>query len=226
MVDLLEPLKAKLVCMEVPDLDIEFPYNPKEFSLSRNGGFTKKNKGGGPWGGITWECATPDELKFDVVLDVTEPELTLAGMGALMMPISSLASLYGMKDTRSVLDHIMILHKMTIPRWIEENKYKRPPFVAFLWGGFQFFGGIQQVESKVVLFDFRGIPKRAEVSISLLGQAFHEPKDPAELTGAVDEYPYETLDPMLQTMVGRKLGALGDIDPRVARMGAAETKSL
>ena len=226
MVDLLEPIKAKLVCMEDKNLEIEFPYNPKEFSLSRNGGFTKKNKGGGPWGGITWECATPDELKFDVVLDVTEPDLGIAGMGALMLPISSLASLAGMLDTTSVLDHIMTLHKMTIPRWIERDKYKRPPFVAFLWGGFQFFGGIQQVESKVVLFDFRGIPKRAEVSISLLGQAFHEPKDPAELTGAVDGYEYEELESMSATMSLRAMADLGSTDPRVMLMGDAETKSL
>lgn len=188
-----EPIKANLICVEDSSLKLELPYNPKEFSITRSSGFQKKNKGGGPWGGITWECASPDQLKFDIVLDVSMPESGMTSMAALMMPISSLASIAGMSDTRSVIDDIMILHDMTIPRWIEKDKYKRPPFVAFLWGDFQFFGAIESVESKCVLFDFRGIPKRAEVSISMLGQAFNAPKDPGELTGAVDNFKYGTL---------------------------------
>jgi len=217
----MEPIKAKLVCLEVSDLELEFPYNPKEFTISRNSGFTAKNKGGGPWGGITWECAKPDELKFDVVLDVTEPDLGLAGMAALMLPISSLASMVGMADTTSVIDDIMVLHDMTIPRWIEKDKYKRPPFCAFLWGDFQFFGGVQSVESKAVLFDFRGIPKRAEVSIAMLGQAFNAPKDPTVLTGATDDFSYDKMSSTKLTVP-----ASFSTDPRLALFGKASKKSF
>lgn len=180
----IEPMKAKLVCLEDSSLSWDFKYNPKEFSLTRQGGYSAKPKGDGPWGGIQWECAKPDELSFDIVLDVTEPDLGLAGNLALLAPISSLASLAGMLDTTSVLEDISALHQLTIPRQHPDQKdVQRPPYVAFLWGDFQFFGGISSIESKVVLFDFGGIPKRAEVSIKMVGQALHAPKDEYELAG-------------------------------------------
>ena len=84
-----EPVKAKLVCLEVSNLELKFPYNPKEFTVTRNSGVTKKNKGSGPWGGVTWECATPDQLKFDVVLDVSMPDSDVASASSLMLPIAS-----------------------------------------------------------------------------------------------------------------------------------------
>lgn len=211
-----EPIKAQLFCLEDSSLTLELPYNPKEFSITRTSGFQKKDKGGGPWGGVQWSCAQPDALKFDIVLDVSMPEAGLAGAAALMFPISSQASRSGMDDTRSVLEEIMVLHNMTIPRWIDPKKaYKRPPFVAFLWGDFQFFGAIDSIDSKCVLFDFRGIPKRAEVSISMLGQAFNAPKDPGELTGAIDNYKYKSLawkDPNYKPTM----------DPRRAAFGASD----
>ncbi|MFT4976224.1 MAG: hypothetical protein ACI8S6_002120 [Myxococcota bacterium] len=215
-----EPIKAKLVCLEVSGLELEFPYNPKEFSLTRNSGFSAKDKGGGPWGGIKADCAKPDELKFDFVLDCSEPEDSLA-MAALMLPISSLASLAGMADTTSVLKDVMTLHDMTIQRNVDaEGNYKRPPFCAFLWGDFQFFGGIVTVDTKAVLFDFRGIPKRAEVNISMLGQAFQAPKDASELTGTSTTYSYKSL--------GKKLTVPTDMsmDPRLALFGKASAKKL
>ena len=192
-----EPVKAKLVCLEVSNLELKFPYNPKEFTVTRNSGFTKKNKGSGPWGGVTWECATPDQLKFDVVLDVSMPDSDVASASSLMLPISSTDAQSGSLDSRSVLTDIVTLHKMTIPRWVKVDKYKRPPFVAFLWGDFQFFGAIESVESKAVLFNVNGIPKRAEVSISMLGQAFVAPKDSADLAGAGKDFKYETLNAQL-----------------------------
>lgn len=184
----IEPMKAKLVCLEDSSLSWDFKYNPKEFTLKREGGFQAKPKGDGPWGGIQWECAKPDTLDFEVVLDVTEPDLGLAGNLALLAPISSLAALAGMLDTTSVLEDISALHKLTIPRQHpDQEDVQRPPYVAFLWGDFQFFGGIASISSKVILFDFGGIPKRAEVSISMVGQAMHAPADEYELGGGYNK---------------------------------------
>ena len=186
-----EPIKAKLVCLEDSKLSWIFQYNPKEFSLTRQGGFTAKPKGDGPWGGIQWECAKPDELSFEIVLDATEPDLEKLGplasaatALALMAPVSSLASLLGQEDTNTVINDIARLHQLTIPRQHKTEKdVVRPPYVAFLWGNFQFFGGVTSIDSKVVLFDFGGIPKRAEVSIKMIGQSFNAPKDEYELAG-------------------------------------------
>jgi hypothetical protein len=182
-----EPMKAKLVCLENAALSWDFKYNPKEFSLTRQGGFAAKSKADGPWGGIQWECAKPDELSFDIILDATAPDLgafaSLAPL-ALLAPISSLAALAGQADTNSVLPDIAALHQLTIPGHLPGQKdVQRPPYVAFLWGNFQFFGGISSIESKIILFDFGGIPKRAEVSIKMIGQSLHAPKDEFELAG-------------------------------------------
>lgn len=182
-----EPMKAKLVCLEDSDLSWDFKYNPKEFSLTRQGGYSAKPKGDGPWGGIQWECAKPDELSFDIILDATAPDLgafaSLAPL-ALLAPIPSLAALAGQADTNSVLPDIAALHQLTIPRQHpDQEDVQRPPYVAFLWGNFQFFGGISSIESKVILFDFGGIPKRAEVSIKMVGQSLHSPVDEYELAG-------------------------------------------
>lgn len=115
---------------------------------------------------------------------------------ALMLPISSKAAEMGERDTRSVLVDIVRLHKMTIPMWVEVNKYKRPPFVAFIWGDVQFLGAIESVESKAVLFSREGIPKRAEVSISMLGQAFEAPAGSTALTGT-HKHTDETMSPAM-----------------------------
>mgnify|MGYP005737067345 CR=1 FL=1 len=115
---------------------------------------------------------------------MTEPDLGLAGNLALLAPISSLAAAVGMLDTTSVLTDVAKLHKLTIPYKTKANpKVLRPPYVAFTWGDFQFFGGIQSIDSKVILFDIGGIPKRAEVSISMIGQAMYAPTDEYELAG-------------------------------------------
>jgi hypothetical protein len=71
-----------------------------------------------------------------------------------------------------------------------------------------------------VLFDFRGIPKRAEVSISMLGQAFNSPTDPGELAGAIDNYKYKSLkwkDPKV---------IMPTMDPRLAAFGKATVKTF
>ncbi|MEL6350108.1 MAG: hypothetical protein AAFV53_43815 [Myxococcota bacterium] len=175
---MIEPLKASIVALE-GSTEIDFLYNPKEFTLTRNSGFTQRSKGDGPYGGIHWECAKPDELKFDVVIDVSEPEINFfSPMAATqLLPISSLASLVGYADKTSVLPEIEKLVKLTKPGKVSMKlkdktiEVHRPPFVAFIWGDFEFFGGIQSIDSKVVLFNPLGVPKRAEVSISMLGQA-------------------------------------------------------
>lgn len=221
---MLEPLKATLMSLEGGP-SIDFPYNPKEFTVTRNSGFQARSKGDGPWGGIHWECAKPDELKFDVVLDVSELDLGMAGMATQLLPISSTLALLGMLDGTSVIDEIAELIELTIPGKVEMTlrdktiEVVRPPFCAFVWADFQFFGGVQSVDSKVVLFNPFGIPKRAEVSITMLGMAVigdvKAPSEPEELAGyyGKDGYKYSSLDsfPMfmsLATLTDSRIAAL------------------
>ena len=209
-----EPVKAKLICLEA-SYELEFPYNPKELSIERQSGFSAKDKGGGPWGGIRWECAKPDKLSFEFVLDATEPSTGLVTAG-LMLPISSTAAMLGMLNMDNVLKQIKTLHQMTIPHWYKKDVAKRPPFCAFLWGNFQFFGGIESITSKCVLFDVNGLPKRAEVNLSMIGQAMHAPSSPEELTGMEDGYSYKTLSSGRFT--SKKMSI--SMDPRVAMLGS------
>jgi hypothetical protein len=74
------------------------------------------------------------------------------------------------------------LYKLTLPGE-DEKKTKRPPVCAFVWGNFQFFGGLTDFSAKFVLFDSKGLPRRAEVSISMMGQAMHVPGEKGEIFG-------------------------------------------
>ena len=221
----MDPVKAQLVCLEA-SLKLKLPYNPKELTLERSSGFQGRNKGKGAWGGLQWECARPDKLSFEIVLDVTEPEGGLMNTAMLMAPISSVAAMKGMADTTSVLTDIKILHEMTIPRWYsKDDGAARPPMCVFLWGDLEFFGGIETVTSKCVLFDFRGIPKRAEVSISMLGQAMYAPKSPEDLTGTGD-FTFENLSSSPTAFAAAVAAAQADAaaaiasDPRVKALAA------
>jgi len=193
---MLEPSKATLICLENGDLSWDFKYNPKEFSLKRSSGYQALDKAEGPWGGLRAECAKPDELSFDLILDTTEPDLGMAGNLALLAPVSSLAALaQSLLNTDSVMDDVASLYKLTLPG--QDSKQEdviRPPLCAFVWGNFQFFGGVTSIDVKLVLFDLSGLPRRAEIQMSMMGQAMHVPKDKKELFGNYGgSYKYESL---------------------------------
>ena len=180
-----DPTKAKLVCLENSKLSWDFQYNPKEFSLKRSSGFQAVDKAEGPWGGLRAECSKPDELSFEIILDKTEPDYGLIGNLALLAPVSSIAAAAeSFLNTDSVMADVSQLYKLTLPGEDPDKPGAyRPPLCAFVWGNFQFFGGVTDFNAKFVLFDVKGLPRRAEVSISMMGQAMHVPSDKAELFG-------------------------------------------
>ena len=192
---MLEPSKAKLICLENSSFSWEFQYNPKEFSLKRSSGFSAKDKADGPWGAISADCSKPDELSFEFVLDQTEPDLGMLGNLTQLAPVSSLAAkAQSLLNKDNVMEDVGNLYKMTIPHE-DANKAKRPPLCGFLWGNFQFFGGVTGLDVKFVLFDISGLPRRAEVSMTMLGQAMHVPSKAEELFGnfAGTGYKYKKL---------------------------------
>ena len=152
---------------------------------------------------------------MEFVIDVSEASTALE-TAALLLPISSLASLAGMLDTSSILSKLGSLYTLSIPHKISNGgpESYRPPYVAFLWGDFQFFGAVQNIDTKVVLFDFGGIPKRAEVSLTMLGQAMNPPGKSEELAGIYNP-PYKWLSLTKKDMIM----PMKSTDIRVALLG-------
>jgi hypothetical protein len=184
--------KAKLVCLENNALSWDFQYNPKEFTLSRSSGYQNIDKSEGPWGGLRAECSKADTLDFEVTLDQTEPDYGLLGNLALLAPVSSsMASAQSFANTDSVMEDVTKLYKLTLPGEDPKTGAKRPPLCAFVWGNFQFFGGLTDITVKFVLFDSKGLPRRADVTIKMLGQAMNVPGKKEELFGDYSESGYK-----------------------------------
>jgi hypothetical protein len=203
-----DPSKAKLVCLENSSLSWDFQYNPKEFSLKRSSGYENNDKAEGPWGGLKAQCSKADELSFELILDQTEPDYGLIGNLALLAPVSSIAAAAeSFLNTDSVMDDVSQLYKLTLPGEDPVTKARRPPLCAFVWGNFQFFGGLTDFNAKFVLFDVKGLPRRAEVSISMLGQAMNVPGDKRELFGDYNKSGYKY--PSLSTFTKSKVTSYG-----------------
>jgi len=189
-------MKAKLFAMDTVSglKDHGFQYNPKSLDLKRGSAFKNRDSSGGssPFGAIEYGCPTADSLSIDFVMDSTRvlgggcqvgPLMTMGGDLAasaieavasvlpvvpMSGPISTAAE---MIHPGSIIDPLANLHKFTMPAYDKTLKQKRAPFCCFVWGQFKFYGGVDSISAKITLFDFKGRPQRAEVSMSFLGIA-------------------------------------------------------
>jgi hypothetical protein len=79
------------------------------------------------------------------------------------------------ENTNNVLEPVSKIYRLTLPV-NDANAVLRLPAVAFLWGGFQFYGIITSLKTDFLIFDSKGDPRRAKVSITMNGRAFHKPR--------------------------------------------------
>lgn len=149
-----EPTKAELYCLDKSE-SIEFQFNPTSFKFNRKVTWAEGKNAGQPWTNLSFSFGGNDTMDVSLLLDETEPDE------------------YETTNTRSVLDSIIQFHKLTMPLKITDgaDEIIRPPVVAFLWEQFQFQGVVQGFDVELLLFDATGRPKRAKVTLQLMGKA-------------------------------------------------------
>ena len=176
----------------------EFPFNPSSLKYNRKVQWDKKDILSDAWPGLVYSKGVAAELSFSLLLDETESDNPLAAamagivpnpfalpVGAAMSgPAGTLAALATVKassaarsripkNTKSVTGRIAALQQFTLPLVDDprpnEANAKRPPFVTFTWGDFQFVGVVKSLDAEVLLFDGNGNPKRATVQVGMEG---------------------------------------------------------
>jgi len=164
---------------------IEFPFNPTEMTLKRGKTFDSGDTAGNAnYTGLKWEKSELDSLDFTFIIDESEDTPSLSNpLAALhqMLPISpippnllpsKMAKFLPGVNGNSVKDTVDDLYRLTllVDKTDESGVLKRPSLIDFVWGDFEFAGGVESLDVKYLLFDSDGTPKRAEVTMSLKGQ--------------------------------------------------------
>lgn len=132
--------------------NIDFKFNPTQFSLDRAVQWEDTRPMKEAYGILSFTGGSSDTLSFTTMLDTTEEE----GKDIL----SSVKAIYGLTDAT-----------------ITEATYQRPPMVKFVWKDFLFTGVISSVKFDFTLYSPEGKPLRADVSITMLGRAFADQLD-------------------------------------------------
>ena len=150
-----EPTKAQLFCLDDSNRSITFQFNPTSFKFSRKVNWAEGKNAGMPWTTLSFSYGGNDSLNFSLLLDQSE------------------ADEEGATNDESVLTDILDFYKLTMPLRVTQggDEVIRPPLVAFIWEQFQFQGVVQRLDVEMLLFDDTGRPRRAMVTVALLGRA-------------------------------------------------------
>lgn len=148
--------RARIDCLDDGDRSIEVPFNPTSFKLGRKVNWAEQAPALQPWTTLQYGNGGSDTLGVTLLLDESESD-------------------------RSVLKPIRRFYELTLPMQVGE--VIRPPCVIFAWENFEFQGVVQSVDFEVTLFDSAGRPKRANVSLALLGRAFSEARSVKDFFG-------------------------------------------
>jgi hypothetical protein len=189
-----------------PKCEVTFPFNPTELEVTRGCGFSFENSDSNSvndYGGLKFGGAKSDELSMSFILDTSEPSLSDTKYGAFMMapvimsspsmdPIKSAKGIpyfEGAVNPDSVTEVLEVINMMTKLSDDDRKKKKKdaaaviyPRLVQFTWGEeIKFSGAIEKFSFKIILFDSDGTPKRAEVSLGLIGVYGEYKKKPEDL---------------------------------------------
>lgn len=170
--------KAVLESKDKPSEKIKFQFNPTQVSLTI-GCNVSEGKGGGPIKSnripIQSTGPKPSTLKFDFILDSTEPDITNGlNMLNMMNPVilSSPSLLVGPMGAIDVVSQVNTIMKWTdvLEDTKKSNLSPRPPVIYFDWKkAIQFTGMISSLSFDYLLFDSDGTPLRVKVSLELKG---------------------------------------------------------
>ncbi len=163
------PVRAILHNLDDAGKDFAFPFNPETLSLQR-GSLMESGDQAGNFAGLRAGRGQNDTLSFDIWLDASDIGSKVAYAASAVSPVTS--SIAG--TTGSVLEDMQTLYDLTKKK-VESGKTEgRLPVLAFLWHDFRFTGVITSLGFEVKLFDALGAPRRAKVSIQMMGQAFED----------------------------------------------------
>lgn len=155
--------------------EITFQFNPNTIRVTRARQWTDGSEFSQAFPSIKWNGASNDTLSFDIVLDESEKRLKgMAATAAALNPVVRLgpaASMLGLSNEASVMEKLDELGTLTTPVEDKNEKFWHPPTVKFVWADFSFYGVIKKCDTQITLFSAKGTPKRAKVSISILGRA-------------------------------------------------------
>jgi hypothetical protein len=187
--------KASLFAMDGPSglAKWKFQFNPSELSLTLERPWSDgTNTHNASRAGLTWGEPKTDSLEFDTLLDESEylVDEDAGGVAALtaISTASALASLAGgnalvqamlPKNDKSILEPLDKLAKLAEPYEATAAtgtaKKILQPVLRFKWGEFKFVGVITKLDTKILLWDDKGKPRRAELKIEMSGR--YEGKD-------------------------------------------------
>ena len=190
----LEKAILKTFDKKKPSCSVTFPFNPTDIEVTRGCGFTSKpskKKAPDDYGALTFEGAKSDEMSLSFILDTSEPDVMSAQYATqMMMPIimstpsmatakqaQAIPYFGGNVNSDSVTKTLEKINLMTKFSKTDLDKKKNnaaleiyPRLVKFTWGDvIEFSGAIEKFSFKILLFDSDGIPKRAEVTLGLVG---------------------------------------------------------
>ncbi len=202
----LEKACLKTFDKKKPKCDVTFPFNPTEIEVTRGCGFSSENSDSNSvndYGGLKFGGAKSDELSMSFVLDTTELDISDSSYAKFMMSpvIMSTPAMEPAKSAKgipyfggavnadSVTEVLDVINMMTKLSDDDRKKKKKdaaaviyPRLVQFTWGDkIKFSGAIEKFSFKVLLFDSDGTPKRAEVSLGLIGVYGEYNKKPEDL---------------------------------------------
>lgn len=146
--------KAELSCLDDSAQSITVQFNPTSFKLGRSVTWSDQSVALQPWGTLQYATGNSDTMSLSLLLDASE-------------------------SAESVLPAMEAFYGLTMPMQVSAEVL-RPPVVLFKWEEFRFLGVVRSVDVDVLLFDATGRPKRATVSLGLLGRAFAEAASPDE----------------------------------------------
>jgi hypothetical protein len=136
--------KAQIKGIDASKVKIAFPFNPSEFKLSRAVNWSDDPTMEQAFGLLHFSNGQSDKLSMSFLLDTSEAS------GDISKAVNELYGLSLPYEISAVL--------------------KRPSLIEFTWASFRFLGVVASVDFDFLLFDPTGAPKRATVSMQLMGR--------------------------------------------------------
>lgn len=134
---------------DVAHADFTLPINPESFSQNYKVEYDKKPAHGNQKKSTEYKFTTPEELKIDCMFDGTN---AVEG--------------YHNPEDKSVYDQIMELKEVAYDM---NGEIHRPNFLKLFWGDLHFQGVLTGFDINYTLFNSKGKPLRAKVSLTFLG---------------------------------------------------------
>lgn len=143
-----KPPKLKAVQTARGEGELEFTFNPNEFTISKSASWQRDDQSSAEHAPMPqYKGPQPATLSLEVFLDGTDPT-------------------YGKPDQIAKKADRLLSAVRPLKETLNDNT-PSAPWVVFSWGKFMFIGVVTKVDAKYTLFDGEGAPIRATCTLSL-----------------------------------------------------------